>query len=104
MVRACGSYPQCPGFNSLRRHHSPVRLVIENGANAIFCFHSYCATFCLNGKRAITADTAIRLGRYLGTSPEVWMGLQADYSFASHSAQSGLKWRNEFNAALHSGQ
>lgn len=33
----------------------------------------------VNGKRAITADTAIRLGRYLGTSPEVWMGLQADY-------------------------
>jgi addiction module HigA family antidote len=33
----------------------------------------------VNGKRAITADTAIRLGRYFATSPEVWMGLQADY-------------------------
>jgi addiction module HigA family antidote len=33
----------------------------------------------VNGKRAITADTAIRLGKYFGTSPEVWMGLQADY-------------------------
>ena len=33
----------------------------------------------VNSKRAITADTAIRLGRYFGTSPEVWMGLQADY-------------------------
>ena len=33
----------------------------------------------VNGKSAITADTAIRLGRYFGTSPEVWMGLQADY-------------------------
>lgn len=33
----------------------------------------------VNGKRAITADTALRLGRYFGTSPEVWMGLQADY-------------------------
>jgi len=33
----------------------------------------------VNGKRAITADTAMRLGRYFGTSPEVWMGLQADY-------------------------
>ena len=33
----------------------------------------------VNGKRAITADTAIRLGRYFGTSPDVWMGLQADY-------------------------
>ena len=33
----------------------------------------------VNGKRAITADTALRLGRYFGTSPDVWMGLQADY-------------------------
>ena len=33
----------------------------------------------VNGKRAITADTALRLGKYFGISPEVWMGLQADY-------------------------
>ena len=33
----------------------------------------------VNGKRAITADTALRLGKYFGTTPEVWMGLQADY-------------------------
>jgi len=33
----------------------------------------------VNGKRAITADTALRLSRYFGTSAEVWMGLQADY-------------------------
>ena len=33
----------------------------------------------VNGKRAITADTALRLSKYFGTSPEVWMGLQADY-------------------------
>ena len=31
------------------------------------------------GKRAITADTALRLGKYFGVSPELWMGLQADY-------------------------
>ena len=33
----------------------------------------------VNGKRAITADTALRLGKYFGVSPEVWIGLQADY-------------------------
>jgi len=33
----------------------------------------------VNGKRAITADTALRLGKYFGISPGVWMGLQADY-------------------------
>lgn len=31
------------------------------------------------GKRGVTADTALRLARYFGTSAEVWMGLQADY-------------------------
>jgi antitoxin HigA-1 len=31
------------------------------------------------GKRAITADTALRLARYFGTSAELWTGLQADY-------------------------
>ena len=33
----------------------------------------------VNGKRAISADTALRLGKYFNVSPEVWMGLQADY-------------------------
>jgi len=33
----------------------------------------------VNGTRAITADTALRLGRYFGTSPELWLDLQSDY-------------------------
>lgn len=33
----------------------------------------------VNGKRAITADTAMRLARYFGTSPDVWLRLQARY-------------------------
>lgn len=32
-----------------------------------------------NGKRGITADTALRLGRYFGTGPELWLRLQAEY-------------------------
>lgn len=31
------------------------------------------------GRRAITADTALRLGRFLGTSAEFWLGLQSEY-------------------------
>lgn len=31
------------------------------------------------GERAITADTALRLARFFGTSPEMWIGLQSDY-------------------------
>ena len=33
----------------------------------------------VNGKRAITADTALRLGKYFGVAPGVWIGLQGDY-------------------------
>ena len=33
----------------------------------------------VRGRRGITADTALRLSRYLGTTAEFWMGLQSDY-------------------------
>ena len=33
----------------------------------------------VNGKRAITADTALRLAKYFGVSSELWLGLQADF-------------------------
>ncbi len=33
----------------------------------------------VRGRRGITADTALRLGHYFGTTPEFWMNLQTDY-------------------------
>ena len=33
----------------------------------------------VNGKRSITADTALRLGKYFSVAPETWMGLQSEY-------------------------
>ncbi len=33
----------------------------------------------VNGKRSITADTALRLAKYFGTSAETWLDLQSDY-------------------------
>ena len=33
----------------------------------------------VNGKRSVTLDTALRLGRYFGTSSDVWPGLQTRY-------------------------
>ena len=33
----------------------------------------------VRGRRGITADTALRLARYLGTSAEFWLGLQLEY-------------------------
>ena len=36
-------------------------------------------TGIINGQRAITADTALRLGHWFGTSPELWLNLQKLY-------------------------
>ncbi len=33
----------------------------------------------VHGQRRITADTALRLARYFGVSPQFWLGLQMDY-------------------------
>jgi len=39
-------------------------------------------TDILNGRRAITADTAVRLGRYFGNSAQFWLDLQSQYDIA----------------------
>lgn len=43
----------------------------------------------LSGKRALTADTALRLSRWLGTSPEFWLNLQKLYELRLAEQQSG---------------
>ena len=39
-------------------------------------------TDILNGRRSISADTAVRLGRYFGNRPQFWMDLQGQYDIA----------------------
>ena len=53
-----------------------------------------------NGKRSITADTALRLGRYFGVSPEVWTGLQADFDLRVARREVGA----EIEARVHEHQ
>jgi addiction module HigA family antidote len=36
-------------------------------------------TQIINGKRGISGDTALRLGRWFGTGPDIWMNLQKNY-------------------------
>ena len=45
------------------------------------------------GRRGITADTALRLGRYFGTTPQFWMNLQSRYDLdvASDAAQKEIE-------------
>jgi len=40
----------------------------------------------IKGNRRITADTALRLSAYFGTSPKFWMGLQDDYDLEQESS------------------
>ena len=37
----------------------------------------------LNGRRSITAETAVRLGRYFGNNPQFWLDLQGQYDIAA---------------------
>lgn len=45
----------------------------------------------VNGKRAITPDTALRLARYFGTSAEFWTGMQATYDLEMARDQVGAE-------------
>lgn len=49
----------------------------------------------VRGKRAITADTALRLARYFGTSPEFWLNLQAHYDLEVEEDRAGGRIERE---------
>jgi addiction module HigA family antidote len=49
----------------------------------------------IHGKRAITADTALRLGRYFGIEPEFWMNLQTHYDLEVQSDRLAGKLEQE---------
>lgn len=49
-------------------------------------------------KRSITADTALRLSRYFGNSPQFWLGLQMDYDLDVASDRLGNRLQHEIRA------
>jgi addiction module HigA family antidote len=46
-------------------------------------------TAILNGQRAITGDTALRLGHFFGTSPQFWLNLQGLYDLRVAEQRAG---------------
>ncbi|MBE6381073.1 MAG: addiction module antidote protein, HigA family [Lentisphaerae bacterium] len=52
----------------------------------------------IHGKRAITADTAIRLSRFFGTSATVWMGLQSEYELDCILYEERTKGKSKFDS------
>ncbi len=51
-------------------------------------------TQILNGQRAITADTALRLGQWFSTGPELWLNLQQSYELRLAQQQVGQEILN----------
>ena len=49
----------------------------------------------VKGERSVTADTALRLARFFGTSPEFWMNLQAMYDLTKARRDTGGKIRRD---------
>ena len=47
------------------------------------------------GKRAVTADTALRLARFFGNSPQFWLGLQTQYDLDITEDQLGKRLERE---------
>jgi antitoxin HigA-1 len=56
-------------------------------------------TEIINGKRGISAETALRLGRYFGNSAQFWMNLQAGYDLAIAERDFGERVQREVEAA-----
>jgi addiction module HigA family antidote len=56
-------------------------------------------TSILNGKRAISPETALRLAHYFGNSPQFWMNLQSRYDLAVVKRDLGERIESEVESA-----
>lgn len=75
------SPPVSPGEILRTEFLEPMGISVYALANAIKVTRSRINDIVL-GRRAISADTALRLARYFGTTPEFWVNLQAAYELA----------------------
>ena len=56
-------------------------------------------TGIVNGHRAITADTALRLAQYFGNSPQFWLNLQMHYDLEMAQRRSGRQIKRDIKRA-----
>ena len=52
----------------------------------------------VNQKRAISADTALRLAKHFGVALELWLGLQADFELRTAGSPTGICYRSVLSA------
>lgn len=70
--------PIHPGESLYEEFMKPMDISINRLAREIHVSPGRISAI-VNGKRAITADTALRLSRYLGTSSDLWIRLQGEF-------------------------
>lgn len=76
---------------SILREELEARQMSGNALAIALRINSGRVSEILSGKRGISADTALRLGRYFGNDPQFWLGLQAAYDLAVARRESGEK-------------
>ena len=82
-----------PGDILLEEYLHPLGLSASALAQAIEV-PANCISELLRGRRGLSADTACRLGRFFGTTPEFWMNLQTAHDLSKAAAEhdtSGLR-------------
>jgi addiction module HigA family antidote len=93
--------PTHPGEMLLREFLDPMKLTQQTLAEGIHvpCQH---INEIVNGKRGITADTALRLARYFNTSPDFWINLQITWDLY-HAQQANQETLNAIRPLLPTG-
>ena len=86
--------PVHPGEVLLEEFLKPMSLSQNRLALAIGV-HARRVNEIVLGKRSVTADTALRLSRYFGTSAQFWLGLQTDYDLDVASDRLGDRLEKE---------
>jgi len=80
---------------SILREELEARSLSANALSRALRVNSGRIVEILNGKRAISADTALRLGRFFGNDAEFWMTLQSQYEVALARRALGKKLERE---------
>ena len=78
----------------LRDELDTIGLSANAFANKL-CVPTNRITGILNGQRAVTADTAIRLAQFFNMSPEFWLNLQRDYDLKTTLKNMGKKIKRD---------
>jgi antitoxin HigA-1 len=83
--------PPHPG--EVLREWIPVGMTVTEAASALYVARVTLSKI-LNGNAGISAEMALRLAKWLGTSPDLWMGLQTQYDLwqkSSHGRGHGFE-------------